>query len=225
MASGAYFAGQELGSTFDLDQDNDGSIDNYSMVFTIDGIDVALNTADTETSISNINSVTRNELINLLVEDLGDTVTPPAFGPNRIFIASSTLGTGSSISVKSTDTLASVIGFHIIADNVPNGSDGDTVTIGSKEYVFVHSNSSALNLQNDTNRVKVVSGANVNETAQNLASTINAQDSVNYTASADNGVITITAKTAGAVGNTILLSKKDDNNDISLSDSNLKGGQ
>ncbi|MGG3925104.1 hypothetical protein ABET51_03740 [Metabacillus fastidiosus] len=225
MAHWAYFAGQELGTTFDLDKDNDGTIDNLSMVFKIDGVNVTVETGDTATAISNINAVTRAELINLLIEDLGDATMPPAFGPNRIFIASSKLGVGSSISVESEGTLASVIGFDTIAENVPNGSDGDTVTIGTMKYIFVHPDQSTVNLQDNTNRVKVICGATVNETAQNFASAINAQSSLDYTASATNRVVTITAKTAGTIGNTILLSKQDNDGDISLSDSSLKGGQ
>lgn len=210
--------------TFDLDQNNDDVIDDYSMEFLIDGIVVPIETGDTKIGISNVNAVTRNELINLLVEDLGIHTHVPAFGPDRIFIASSTVGEGSSIKVKSEGTLASIIGFNQIADNVPEGKDGDTVTIGSIKYVFVF-NDSSLKLQNNTNRVKVLIGATVNETAQNLASAINAQDSVGYTAFATNGVVTITAKIPGTEGNSILLSKEDDNNDISLSNNGLTGGQ
>lgn len=225
LAYGAYFAGQELGFLFNLDQDHDGVIDELSMVFSVDGRDITINTRDTQVAIRNVNAVTREELISLLVEDFGDDVKRPAFGPNRIFIASNKLGDGSSISVKEQGTMASKIGFHTIADNVPTGKDGDTVTIGSMEYVFIHAGENSLSLQNSTNRLKVVVGSTVDETAQNLAFAINSQASLDYTAIATNGVVTITAKVAGVSGNAIQLSKKDSDNDILLSDESLKGGQ
>ncbi|MFJ8267757.1 hypothetical protein [Peribacillus asahii] len=133
-------------------------------------------------------------------------------------------GTGSSISVKSPGTLAAVIGFDAIADNVPNGMDGDTITIGATKYIFVHSGASTLNLQNNTNRIKVVSGSTPTETAQNLANAINAQIPTNYTASVNNEVVTVTAKTTGIIGNSIILSKQDADNNLTLSGSTLTGG-
>lgn len=182
MASSAYFAGQEIGYTFDLDRDNDGKIDELSMVFSVDGRDITVNTADTKLSVGNVNAITRDELIDLLVEDLGESTNRPAFGPNRIFIASSKLGKGSTISVKTPGSLTPIIGFQAIADNVPNGSDGDRIKIGSIEYVFIHSNANSMDLKEDTNRIKVVAGPTVDATAQNLALAINNQASLNYTA-------------------------------------------
>ncbi|WJY26449.1 hypothetical protein [Sporosarcina trichiuri] len=208
-----------------MDQDNDGRIDDLAMTFTVDGHDIEVATADTQLQISNPRAVSRSELIQLLSEDLRDVVLEPAFGPNRIFIASNTLGNGSSISVKDLGTLGTVIGYDQIADNVPFGNDGDTVTIGSTTFVFIHSNDHNLELADHNNRVKVMVGSTVMETANNLTSAINAQPSLSYAADSSNGIVSISAKTPGAQGNDITLAKQDRSNaDITLSSSSLTGG-